>query len=258
MIKRDTFELENTHRISVNRLTGEVNADFLPINAARDDFIKDSREYGEFMKVMSKKLRRVVAAIKKSALSYRDRKAKQLLSEALLNIRESLKKNKDILLLESLPLFARKKSLIDKEQVSSAVIATALDRHITDKNKEEKKKLRDALRKIKPKIRGRIKTLLRDERRIIKKVKIGGTEFLVSFTHLGKEEKESFTEGGIIFINRDYTLFKRVENKPELVLYHLIRLVTQEIIKLTAPRSIDLAYDWQGKLIEDSYHQEGV
>jgi len=30
---------------------------------------------------------------------------------------------------------------------------------------------------------------------------IGGTEFLVSFTHLGeKEEKESFTEGDIISI----------------------------------------------------------
>lgn len=258
LIKRDTFELEHLHSISVKRLTGEINADFLPINAARNDFIKDSKEFGEFVKVMSRKLRRVVSSIKQSVLSYRDKKAEQLLSEALLSIRDALKKNKDILLIESLPLFAKKKKNTEaNEQITSGVIATALDKHVTSKSEEGKEKLREALKKIKPKIRGRIKTLLRDKNRIIKKVKIGGTEFLVSFTHLGdKEEKESFTEGGIIFINRDHILFKRVETKPDLVVYHLIRLVTQEIIKLTQPRNIELAYDWQGKLIKDAFKQE--
>lgn len=258
LIKRDTFELENQHSISVKRMTGEVNADFLPINAARNDFIKDSREYAEFIKVMSKKLRRVVSSIKQSVLSYRDKKAEQLLSEALLSIRDALRKNKNILLMESLPLFAKKnKSLEVNEQISSGVVATALDRHIDKGDRGEREKLREALKKIKPRIRGRIKTLLRDKSRIIKKVKIGGTEFLVSFTHLGeKEEKESFTEGGIIFINRDHKLYKKVESKPELVIYHLTRLVTQEIIKLTQPRNIELAYEWQGKLIKDAFKQE--
>ena len=258
LIRRSTFDLENMHNVSVKRLTGEVNADFLPINASRDDFIKDGKEYGEFIKVMSRKLRRVVSSIKQSAISYKDRKAEQLLSEALLNIRDALRKNKNILLMESMPLFAKKqKSLEVNEQITSGVVATALDRHAGIQEKSEREKLREALKKIRPKIRGRIKTLLRDKRRIIKKVKIGGTEFLVSFTHLGeKEEKESFTEGGIIFVNRDHRLYKSVETKPDLVIYHLIRLITQEIIKLTQPRNIELAYDWQGKLIKDAFRQE--
>lgn len=74
--------------------------------------------------------------------------------------------------------------------------------------------------------------MLRDKNRIVKKVKIEGSEFLVSFTHLGETEKESFTEGSIIFINRDHPLFKKLEGKSEITLYHLIRLVSQEIIKL--------------------------
>ncbi|OGH18244.1 MAG: hypothetical protein A3D75_00230 [Candidatus Levybacteria bacterium RIFCSPHIGHO2_02_FULL_37_18] len=88
------------------------------------------------------------------------------------------------------------------------------------------------MKRIKPKVRSRIKTLLRDKNRIVKKVKIEGSEFLVSFTHLGETEKESFTEGSIIFINRDHPLFKKLEGKSEITLYHLIRLVSQEIIKL--------------------------
>lgn len=102
-------------------------------------------------------------------------------------------------------------------------------------------------------MRSRIKTLLRDDQRIVKKVKIGGSEFLVSFTHLGEEERESFIEGGIIFINRDHPLFKKTEGKTELTLYHLIRLITQEIIKLTNPRNLEIAFDWQGKLIKDAF-----
>src|SRR3989338_4055335 len=81
LIRRSTFDLENMHNVSVKRLTGEVNADFLPINASRDDFIKDGKEYGEFIKVMSRKLRRVVSSIKQSGLSYKHKKAQQPLSE---------------------------------------------------------------------------------------------------------------------------------------------------------------------------------
>ncbi len=47
--------------------------------------------------------------------------------------------------------------------------------------------------------------------------------------------------------------FKKIEGKSELTLYHLIRLVTQEIIKLADPRSIDAIFDWQGKLIKDAF-----
>ena len=260
LIKRETFRIERMHSLSTRRLTGELNADFLPITAAREDFVKDSKEYEEFEKVMSKKLKRVIKSLEKSVISYRDKKAERILSDALLTIREALKKNKDIMLLDNLPLFSKtKKKFTDQELVKSGVIGTALSgskRNLngeTSLEKSLKEELRKALRIIKPKVRSRIKTLLRDDHRIVKKVKIGGSEFLVSFAHLGDEEKESFIEGGIIFINRDHKLFKRIEKESDLAMYHLIRLVTQEVIKLASPRNFEIAFDWHGKLIKDAF-----
>ena len=251
LIKRETFNIEANHSLSVKRLTGEVGADFLPITASREEFIKDSTEYQEFEKIMAKKLRRVVNSIKQSAASYQDKKAEQVLSEALITVREALKKNMSILLLDTMPLFSRQKVKFgENDIVKSGVVSTALT---STSQKENKQTLKDALKKIKPKVRSRIKTLLRDDHRVVKKVKIGGSEFLVSFAHLGEEEKESFTEGGIIFINRDHTLFKKTEGKSELTLYHLIRLITQEIVKLAQPKNLEIAFDWQGKLMKDAF-----
>jgi len=256
LIKRETFGIEKLHTLSIRRLTGEINADFLPITASREDFIKDSPAYQEFITIVSKKLKRVIRSLEKSILSYRDKKAEKILSDALTTIREALRKNKDILLLDALPLFSKsKRKLNQQEKIKSSIIATNL---IQSQKKENKKisfddKLRQALKTIKPKIRARLRTLIRDKNRIVKKVKIGGTEFLVSFAHLGEEEKESFVEGGIIFINRDHQLFKKIEKKGELALYHLIRLVTGEIVKLTSPKNLETAFDWQGKLIKDAF-----
>lgn len=252
LIKRETFGIENTHGLSIKKLTGEVNADFLPITASRDEFITDREEYCEFEKVMQKKLKRVIKTIKQSAVSYQDKKAEQMLSEALLTIREALKHNKNILLLDTMPLFSKHKNKLANQEIQNGVVTTSLTNG-KSKNKSEKDELREALKKIKPKVRSRIKTLLKDENRIVKKVRIGGSDFLVSFTKLGEEERESFTEGGIIFINRDHPLFKKTEGKSELTLYHLIRLITQEIIKLADPRNLEVAYDWQGKLIKDAF-----
>ncbi len=254
LIKRETFDIESQHSLSTKRLTGEVNADFLPVVASRDDFIKDTEEFKEFEKVIAKKLHKVIRNLQKSAESYQDRKAEQVLSEALLTIREALKKNSEILLLEGLPLFSKQssKKAEEMEKIKSGVVATALG-NSSPNEKTDKSLLKEALKNLRPKVRSRIKTLLRDEHRVVKKVKIGGSDFLVSFTHLGGAEKESFTEGGIIFINRDHTLFKRTQEKAELTLYHLIRLITQEIIKLADPRNIEAAFDWQGKLISDAF-----
>lgn len=253
LIKRETFRIEASHKLSIRRFTGEVNADFLSLTASRNSFIIDNEEYKVFEKIMEKKLRRVVSVLQKSAISYQDKKAEQMLSEALLTIRDALKKSKDILLLETLPLFTKQKmKLQENESMQTGVIGTTLSSNVA-KQKSPQSKLKDALKNLKPKSRSRIKTVLRDENRIVKKVKIGGNEFLVSFTHLGTEEKESFTEGGMIFINRDHPLFKSIEGKAELSLYHLIRLISQEIIKLTHPQNLETAFDWQGKLIKDAF-----
>lgn len=256
LIKRETFNIEAAHVLSVRRLSGEINADFLIVTSSRDNLVVDNPEYEEFYKVISKKLRRVIRMMEKSAENYQDKKSEKILSDALLTVREALKKNMDILMLEGLPLFSGKSAPVEVKNLGGGVISTALSAKNSRQKPDDnfsKDDLNQALKKVKPKVRSKLRTLLRDKSRIIKKVKIGGNEFLVSFAHLGEEEKESFTEGGIIFINRDHKLFKNLAGKSELVTYHLIRLVTQEIVKLLSPKDLDVAYDWQGKLIRDAF-----
>jgi len=120
---------------------------------------------------------------------------------------------------------------------------------------EMKRAIQEAVRQLKPKTRKRVKTLLRDDRRIVKTITLGGADLLVSFAHLGSEDRESFVDGGIIFINRDHPLYKKIEHKAELVSYHLMRLVSQELIKFAYPRNLETAFDWQGKLLADAYRE---
>lgn len=260
LIKRDTFEIEASHSLSIRRLTGEVRADFLPVTTDRGNFLTDSKEYQFFYQVMKKKLRRVIKSLEKSAVNYHDKKADRLLSDVLVMIREALGKNRDIFMIGDLPLFSKSSQKKKMEgQIGEKIIGTALAKKIPTQNieKEElsgfKKALKEAVSKLRPKIRRRVKTLLRDEHRIVKKVKMGGSEFLVSFAHLGEDERESFVEGGMIFVNRDHKLFKRLENKSDLIFYHLVRIVSQELIKFTSPKNLEVAFDWMGKLIKDAY-----
>lgn len=261
LIKRETFEIEASHSLSVRRLTGEVRADYLPITTDRGNFLTDSKEYQEFWLIMKKKLRRVIKSLEKSSDNYQDKKADRLLSDVLVMIREALGKNRDIFMTGDLPLFSKssqKKKM--QGQIGDKIIGTALTKKISPPQSIEKEELsgfknalKEAVLKLRPKIRRRVKTLLRDERRIVKKVKMGGSEFLVSFAHLGEDERESFIEGGMVFINRDHKLFQKLENKSDLIFYHLVRLVSQELIKFTSPKNIEVAFDWMGKLIKDAY-----
>ena len=196
--------------------------------------------------------------MEKSSTSYHDKKAEKLLSNALLMLREALKKNSDIFIMGDLPLFGKKRGKQIEAIGNESIIGTSLMKKsatapTSSPDDPMKQALKEAVKQLKPKIRSHIKTLLKDERRIIKKLKMGGSEFMVSFAHLGSEERESFVEGGIIFINRDHPVFKLLENKTELAYYHLIRLVSQELIKFAQPRTVDIAFDWQAKLIKDAY-----
>ncbi|NTU46005.1 hypothetical protein HGA88_00065 [Candidatus Roizmanbacteria bacterium] len=257
LIKRSLFGVDANDSLSFRKVTGEVNADFLLMKTDRSDFITDREEYELFEKIMIKKLKRAVLKMEKRQVSYQDKKSEKVLSDVLLMIRGALRRNNTMFISGDLPLFARHKTknLIASE-ITDGIIGTELSQKKSlpkTEDEELKKLVKEAVKKLKPKLRGRVKTLMKDEQRIIKKIKIGGTELLVSFAHLGEEEKESFVDGGIIFINRDHALYKQIETKTDLMFYHLIRLVSQELIKFAYPKNIEVAFDWQGKLMKDCY-----
>jgi len=61
-VKKDLFGMETWGK-AVARIKGEIQANFLPITSDRSNFVTDTEEYQEFLKIMEK----VIAAIKKSS-----------------------------------------------------------------------------------------------------------------------------------------------------------------------------------------------
>lgn len=252
-IRRETFGLEALHQLPSRRLTGEINADFLPLTSARDNFIREAPEYAAFRAVMEKKMRKVARDLKASSSSRLDLKTDAALSNALSLVKQALKKNPDIFLMHDLPLFTG--SMTGSADLARALGSTTISKKLGASKKKDKG--RDTVKKVTSEITDRrhrslVKTVLRDKNRLIKRVKIGGMNLVCSLSHLGESEAESFVEGGIIFINRDHPLFTQTSKDEALAGYHLARLITQELVKLANPEHLAQAYDWQSRLLTDA------
>ena len=247
------FGLEKSRQLPLNRLTGQIRADFLPLTAGRDNYLKDSPAGQLFRQTVEKQLQRLARFLTKQKETAADKKADQALSAALVKIKTSLKKNRDIFLLNDLPLF-------DQEQEKNAALAEAVGAGVFTQRLAKKKgalakagQLPAGISRRLPKItRNRVKTILKDQNRLVKKLKIGGVNIVCSLSRLGPDQPESFTEGGVIFINRDHPLFSATARKPDLAAFYLARLITQELVVLAQPGNIRTAYDWQSRLLTDA------
>ena len=192
---------------------------------------------------MEKRSSKIAVEIKKLTSKREETKASDILSEAMLKVREALKRNPDFLPTGLLPLFAKK-------GISSTFGP------VKKKNKTKAKIGSDKLEarsREKRKIEGRVRTVLTSGVRIVKSLKIGGINVTCSLAHLGEEEVESFTQGGVIVINRDHPLYKKMEKSPETQTLYLTRLITQELSLLADPTSAEQAYLWQSKLLTDAF-----
>lgn len=252
-VRREFFGLQYSREIGAKRITGEVRADFLPLTAGRDNFIKQSPEYQEFTKVIFKKAREVFRDLKKMRKRRLDRKANKALSEALLRVRQALKKNPDLFLTHDLPLFSTEteKAKAMARAVGAGVFSQKLSRKKGTKAKASKLP-GEISRKLSRQVRGRVKTVLKDTDRVVKRIRIGGTNLVCSLAYLGKEEVESFVEGGVIFINRDHPLFLKTAKNEELASFYLIRLITQEVALLINPQDAKTAFQRQSRLLTDA------
>jgi len=246
-IKKEFFSLDRLHKVAINRIAGEINADFLPVTSGRNEFIKDSPEYLAFEEILEKRLKKIALEIKKLGSKREEVRASSILSEAMLKVRQALRKNPDFLPTGLLPLFAKK---------GLSGTFGPVKKKNRKKGKVRSGKLEANNRK-KKEVEGRVRTVLTSGVRIVKSLKIGGLNVTVSLARLGEEEVESFTQGGVIVINRDHPLYKRVEKSAEMQILYLARLITQELSLLANPSSAEQAYLWQSRLLTDAFVEKG-
>jgi len=117
-------------------------------------------------------------------------------------------------------------------------------------SKEEKEKL-DAGQKKKRKAKKPIVKRLTPTA-VIKKLRLGQQGVSCCIDHLGSDGPECYTDGTIIYINRDHPLYQKESRKKDAYELYIARLLTQEICMMKEPRNPRQAFQRQSKLLRDA------
>ncbi len=243
-INRELFGMETWGR-AMARVRGEVRADFLPITSDRTGFIKDSPEYEEFSRVMDKVMADVRGVLKRLAGRKERRVVSRALKESLQRVYKALAKNPEFSPFGALPigdeegiggaaLRSKKKEGGGEEVVKPEGSASAQ----TKGKKKRKKKAK--VRELSPNA-------------VVKKMKFGEIGVSCVVDSFGEDGPEVFSEGTVIYINRDHPLYIRESKKYDTHILNISRLLTQEIALMKDPRSPRKAFDRQSKLLRDAF-----
>ena len=89
---------------------------------------------------------------------------------------------------------------------------------------------------------------------MVKRLRFGHEGISCCLDHFGEEGPECFSEGSVIYTNRDHPLYRREARRAETHTMHLARLLTQEIALMKdAPRDPRKAFDRQSKLLRGAF-----
>lgn len=88
---------------------------------------------------------------------------------------------------------------------------------------------------------------------VIQRLKMGGAQVSCCLDSFGPDGPEVFTEGSIIYVNRDHPLYQRESRKKDTHVLNLARLITQEIAMMKDGRNAREAYDHQSILLKDAF-----
>ena len=88
---------------------------------------------------------------------------------------------------------------------------------------------------------------------VVQRVKFGESGVSVCIDDYGEEGPECFTEGTVIYINRQHPLYQREAQKADTYLLNVARLITQEISLMKDTRNPRQAFQRQSKLLRDAF-----
>ncbi|OQA91073.1 MAG: DNA mismatch repair protein [Elusimicrobia bacterium ADurb.Bin231] len=223
------------------RITGEVNADFLPLTSDRNDFIRQSMEFDEFCKVMDRIATQAKEELFRQSDNKENSRVKRALKEVIHKIESALMKNKEWCPQGLLPVGGP-----GGTDVAGIVAGTG-------KSKTEPKTGAPELREKRSSRIRRPHLKQLSPSALIKKMTIGRMNLALVVDHFGPEGPESFLEGEIIYINRDHPLYTRESRNRERHIMNVTRLICQEISLMSMPKDARMAYERQSKLLKDAF-----
>ncbi|OIO48498.1 MAG: hypothetical protein AUJ36_04070 [Parcubacteria group bacterium CG1_02_41_26] len=249
LVKRDLFGLERKFHQGVNRITGSVNADFLPLISARSDFVVDSPEYKLFYQLMRKRLENVLAELKKQSETKNLQKVNKELQEVMQQIKDALILNPDFVP-QGKAVARLKRAGRSVGALAGAILEkerTEAEETVDDQAGADKKPETDDKKPVEPALKIEAKPL------VIKKIRLKKLGISCGVVSLGETGPEVISQGNLIYINQDHPLYRKFYKRRDQFVLHLLRLITQEIVLMKKARiTAAEAFSWQGKLLKDA------
>lgn len=245
LIRREFFGLEQEYAREIRRVAGSVNADFLPVTAGRDDFIRDSIEFQLFLKTVRGALEQVLNDLRSGSEKRILNRVTSELTDALLAIRTALKLNPDL---------TPSGAAIARRRKRAGGVLGANVTPYKQREGEPGPAVAETGGKATPLPQeSKEKTVPPPKPRVIKKIRIQRLGISVGVVPLGSDGPEAVADGNIIYVNLDHPLYTSLSRRHDQFSLHLLRLITQEIVlmkRLHLPARE--AFEFQSKLLTDA------
>lgn len=248
LIRRELFGIETWGRDMI-RIRGEVYADWLPITSDRTGFITDTPQYAAFIVAMAKVMGDVKEALSHLEGRKTSGRAKKAMREALERVAKALTRHPDLSPFGATPL-------ADGDQQGNEAAAEAKEAKSRDIAVKEPDKPASETEEETAVKKERVKKAAVERltpNAVVQRLKMGGAQVSCCIDDFGPDGPEAFTEGTIIYINRDHPLYKRESRKKETHILNLARLITQEISMTKEGVTPRAAYDHQSILLKDAF-----
>jgi hypothetical protein len=246
-VRRDLFGMETWGK-AIARVRGEIQANFLPVTSDRSNFVTDTPEYQEFLKVMEKVIAIIKKKLGKEADQSSDRKAGRAVKEALQRIHRALALNPDFSPFGPIPIG-------DEKGVGGGASEPGRKQAEGQRDSEVKGSEGSPAQAAKPKPKKRRHPLVKKitPNAIVRRIRMGDKVVSVCLDFFGENGPECFSEGNVVYVNRDHPLFLRESRKAATYTMYLARLLTQEISLMKETKSPRLAFNRQSKLLKDAF-----
>ncbi len=267
-VRRELFGMQAWGKL-VTRVRGEVNADFLPLTADRSNFVVDSPEYAAFDEAMRSVMGEVEAALQQLALRKENRVARRAVQEALDRLETALRRHPDLSPFGAIPIGDEiegggEAALVVEPKGLSGIEGSAP----ADGERGPEDGAADGLGPdgsgtvgdVGPALEAARDPVPRARRltpnAVVQKVRIGESGLACCIDQFGEDGPESFTEGTIIYVNRDHPLYRHEAAKRETFTRHLARLLTQELALMNEHEDPRRAFQQQSLLLRESFADE--
>ncbi len=245
LVRREFFSIASWGAVAA-RIIGEAHADFLPLTSDRNDFVRDSPEYHAFQAVMESVIARVRPEVARLVNLKESRRSGRILYDVLERLKEALIRNPAYCPDALLPLAQEAAPYGQPGYVPESHEHTVQTDQILSGASPA-----SPTRKRKQARRPQVKALTPSA--IIRRLKLGHQGLSCCIDHFGSDAPECYTEGGVVYLNRDHPLHQQFTQDLRAYALYLARLLTQEIALMKQSRSPRQAFERQSRLLRDAF-----